>query len=66
MRDRSNVVLFTVDDMNWDTPGCYGGPAEATLNVPPNPALIGGSFMFRWFAIDNSTIAEAFGVRVTI
>ncbi|MGI9616307.1 MAG: sulfatase family protein [Acidimicrobiales bacterium] len=26
----TNVVLFTVDDMNWDTPGCFGGHPEAT------------------------------------
>ncbi|GIU88881.1 MAG: heparan N-sulfatase [Acidimicrobiia bacterium] len=25
-----NVLLFTADDMNADTPGCYGGPAAAT------------------------------------
>ena len=30
MADRINIVLFTVDDMNWDTPGCCGGPLEAT------------------------------------
>ncbi len=29
----TNVVLFTVDDMNWDTPGCFGGPAEVTPTI---------------------------------
>jgi len=29
----TNVLLFTVDDMNWDTPGCFGGPADATPTV---------------------------------
>lgn len=28
-----NVLLLTVDDMNADTPGCFGGPAEATPTV---------------------------------
>ena len=28
-----NVLLFTVDDMNWDTPGCYGGPPNVTPTV---------------------------------
>jgi len=27
-----NIMLITADDMNWDTPGCYGG----NLNVTPN------------------------------
>jgi N-sulfoglucosamine sulfohydrolase len=29
----TNVVLFTVDDMNWDTPGCFGGPVEVTPTI---------------------------------
>ena len=29
----TNIVLFTVDDMNWDTPGCFGGPAEVTPTI---------------------------------
>ncbi len=29
----TNVVLFTVDDMNGDTPGCFGGPAEVTPRI---------------------------------
>jgi len=33
MTEQTNVVLFTVDDMNWDTPGCFGGPPEATPNL---------------------------------
>jgi N-sulfoglucosamine sulfohydrolase len=30
MAEPTNVLLFTVDDMNWDTPGCFGGPPNAT------------------------------------
>lgn len=30
---RPNVLLITADDMNWDTPGCYGGK---TPGVTPN------------------------------
>ena len=33
MTEQTNVVLFTVDDMNWDTPGCFGGPPEVTPNL---------------------------------
>jgi N-sulfoglucosamine sulfohydrolase len=29
----TNVVLFTVDDMNGDTPGCFGGPSEVTPRI---------------------------------
>jgi len=29
-----NILLITADDMNWDTPGCYGGPvAGVTPNI---------------------------------
>jgi N-sulfoglucosamine sulfohydrolase len=28
-----NIVLVTVDDMNYDTPGCFGGPAGLTPNI---------------------------------
>ncbi|VGO21932.1 sulfatase family protein [Pontiella sulfatireligans] len=28
-----NILLVTVDDMNWDTPGCYGNPIP---NITPN------------------------------
>jgi N-sulfoglucosamine sulfohydrolase len=30
---RPNVLLLTVDDMNGDTPGCFGGPVLATPNI---------------------------------
>jgi N-sulfoglucosamine sulfohydrolase len=28
-----NILLITVDDMNYDTPGCFGGPAGLTPNI---------------------------------
>lgn len=28
-----NVLLFTVDDMNADTPGSFGGPGDVTPNI---------------------------------
>jgi N-sulfoglucosamine sulfohydrolase len=28
-----NILLITVDDMNFDTPGCFGGAAELTPNI---------------------------------
>jgi len=30
---RLNILLITADDMNWDTPGCYGGTAP---DITPN------------------------------
>ena len=31
---RSNIVMIVADDMNWDTPGCFGGAApEITPNI---------------------------------
>lgn len=31
--DQLNVLLITVDDMGWDTPGCFGGTVE---DISPN------------------------------
>jgi len=31
--DRLNFLIITADDMNWDTPGCYGGAAP---DITPN------------------------------
>ena len=28
-----NILLITMDDMNFDTPGCFGGPADLTPNI---------------------------------
>jgi len=28
-----NILLITVDDMNYDTPGCFGGPDGITPNI---------------------------------
>ena len=28
-----NILLITVDDMNYDTPGCFGGPKGLTPNI---------------------------------
>lgn len=30
---RPNILLVTVDDMNFDTPGCFGGPSGLTPNI---------------------------------
>ena len=37
-----NVLLITVDDMNWDTPGCFGG---AVKGVTPNIDRLAGEGM---------------------
>ena len=39
---RPNVLLITVDDMNWDTPGCFGG---AVKGVTPNIDRLAGEGM---------------------
>ncbi|HSW45129.1 MAG TPA: sulfatase [Phycisphaerae bacterium] len=31
--NRPNVLLITVDDMNWDSPGCFGSPVP---DITPN------------------------------
>ena len=28
-----NILLITGDDMNFDTPGCFGGPEDLTPNI---------------------------------
>jgi len=30
---RPNILLITVDDMNYNTPGCFGGPPDLTPNI---------------------------------
>ncbi|MHC4073339.1 MAG: sulfatase-like hydrolase/transferase, partial [Planctomycetota bacterium] len=32
-KKQPNILLITVDDMNWDSPGCFGG---RTPNITPN------------------------------
>ncbi|MAC50160.1 MAG: hypothetical protein CMO45_07895 [Verrucomicrobiales bacterium] len=32
-KERPNVLLLVADDMNWDSPGCFGGAAP---NITPN------------------------------
>ncbi|MHC4889925.1 MAG: sulfatase-like hydrolase/transferase, partial [Planctomycetota bacterium] len=32
-RKRPNILLITADDMNWDSPGCFGGK---TPDITPN------------------------------
>jgi N-sulfoglucosamine sulfohydrolase len=32
-KKRTNILLITADDMNWDAPGCFGG---RTPNITPN------------------------------
>ena len=26
-KERPNILMIVADDMNWDTPGCFGGAA---------------------------------------
>ena len=33
-KNRPNIILLVADDMNWDSPGCFGGAApEITPNI---------------------------------
>ena len=33
-QNRPNILLITADDLNFDTPGCYGGqPGDVTPNI---------------------------------
>ena len=50
---RPNVLLIVADDMNWDTPGCFGG---ATGDITPNiDKLASGGICF-WHAYVNVSI----------
>ena len=52
-KKRPNVLVLVADDMNWDTPGCFGGAAEG---VTPNLDRLAGEGMRFWHAYVNISI----------
>ena len=50
---RPNVLLIVADDMNWDTPGCFGGAAP---DITPNIAKLASGGMRFWHAYVNVSI----------
>ena len=50
---RPNVLLIVADDMNWDTPGCFGG---ATGDITPNIDKLASEGMLFWQAYVNVSI----------
>lgn len=47
---RPNVVWIVADDMNWDTPGCFGGTAP---DITPNIDRLAAEGMRFWHAHAN-------------
>ena len=59
MSERPNIVLITVDDMNWDSIGAYGSPvAEATPNIDH---LALKAFNFSWARQHSRMPTVSFG-----
>ncbi len=50
---RPNVLMIVADDMNWDTPGCFGG---AAADVTPNIDRLASQGMRFWHAYVNVSI----------
>ncbi len=44
---RPNVLLIVADDMNWDTPDCFGGAAK---DITPNIDKLASEGMSFWHA----------------
>ena len=52
-KSRPNVLMIVADDMNWDTPGCFGGAAK---DVTPNIDQLASEGMRFWHAYVNISI----------
>lgn len=50
---RPNVLLIVADDMNWDTPGCFGGTPK---DITPNIDRLASEGMRFWHAYVNISI----------
>jgi N-sulfoglucosamine sulfohydrolase len=50
---RPNVLLIVADDMNWDTPGCFGGAAK---DITPNIDKLASEGLSFWHAYVNISI----------
>ena len=52
-KKRPNILMLVADDMNWDTPGCFGGGAP---NITPNIDRLASEGMRFWHAYLNVSI----------
>ncbi len=52
-KQRPNVLMIVADDMNWDTPGCFGGAAP---DVTPNIDRLASEGIRFWHAYVNISI----------
>jgi len=52
-KKRPNVLMIVADDMNWDTPGCFGGAAE---DITPNIDRLAAEGIRFWHAYVNVSI----------
>lgn len=52
-KKRPNILMLVADDMNWDTPGCFGGAAP---DVTPNIDRLAAEGMRFWHAYVNVSI----------
>lgn len=50
---RPNVLMIVADDMNWDTPGCFGGAAPG---ITPNIDQLASEGLRFWHAYVNISI----------
>ncbi|MCZ6766738.1 MAG: sulfatase [bacterium] len=50
---RPNVLLIVADDMNWDTPGCFGGTAK---EITPSIDRLASEGMRFWHAYVNVSV----------
>lgn len=50
---RPNVLMIVADDMNWDTPGCFGGAAK---DITPNIDRLANEGMRFWHAYVNISV----------
>lgn len=53
---RPNIVLIIADDMNWDTPGCFGGAAP---DITPNIDRLAK----RVYHLEHRTAEEFYDLR---
>ena len=52
-KKRPNILMLVADDMNWDTPGCFGGAAPG---ITPHIDLLAGQGMRFQHAYVNVSI----------
>ena len=62
-KKRPNVLMIVADDMNWDSPGCYGGAAK---DITPNiDSLASQGIMFQHAYVNVSVCTPSRSVILT-